>query len=225
MKSPVASHFDTLASSYDEGKLRNSYYYSSLISLLRRYIPYNRSVLEIGCGTGELLSHLNPSKGVGIDISENMIAKARKKYTGKNMTFRVVSIEKYSSRIPFDTIFMADVIEHLTDPVCAFASVEKLMKKHTTFVITMANPIWEPVLMFAEKLHLKMPEGPHNRIAYADINRLCRVNDMHIIHHSYSTLCPVNLGIVSSALNNYCEPFLRRFAFIEFFIIKKGKIM
>jgi len=41
--------------------------------LLRNYfgflIPPNERVLELGCGTGSLLAHVKPSRGVGVDFS------------------------------------------------------------------------------------------------------------------------------------------------------------
>ena len=46
-------------------------------------------VLELGCGTGQLLNALNPSYGVGVDLSANMIAVAKKNYS--NLTIQISS--------------------------------------------------------------------------------------------------------------------------------------
>ena len=43
-------------------------------------IPKKSNILEIGCGVGDLLASLEPEKGVGIDISETMIANAKKNF-------------------------------------------------------------------------------------------------------------------------------------------------
>ena len=80
-KEEVKSHFDELANIYDDLKERNSYYYKSLkkvISELSDRYSFN-SVLDIGCGTGELLISLHPKKGLSIDISPAMIHAAKKK--------------------------------------------------------------------------------------------------------------------------------------------------
>jgi SAM-dependent methyltransferase len=40
-------------------------------------IPAGASVLEIGCGSGELLVRLNARRKVGVDLSERQVAAAR----------------------------------------------------------------------------------------------------------------------------------------------------
>ena len=72
-KTVVEKHFDKVADTYDKGKRRYSYYYSSLKMLLRDLIGKNKKVFEFGCGTGDLLVSLNPRLGYGMDISSKMI--------------------------------------------------------------------------------------------------------------------------------------------------------
>jgi len=65
------SHFDKIAKDYDFYKKKNWYYYKNLKRVLLGNIPNteNKSVLEIGCGTGDMISSLNPKYGLGTDIS------------------------------------------------------------------------------------------------------------------------------------------------------------
>ncbi|MCA9403959.1 MAG: methyltransferase domain-containing protein, partial [Candidatus Omnitrophica bacterium] len=79
-KDEVRDHFDQIAPNYDYWKKKNSYYYNTLKLFISRIIPKGASVLEFGCGTGEILAHMEPSRGVGVDISEEMISRAREKY-------------------------------------------------------------------------------------------------------------------------------------------------
>ncbi len=41
-------------------------------------------VLELGCGTGQLLNALKPSYGLGVDLSQNMLNIAQKEYPHLN---------------------------------------------------------------------------------------------------------------------------------------------
>ena len=49
------------------------YYHQRLTEIYRYLVAPGQRVLEIGCGTGDLLSALKPSVGVGVDFSEEMI--------------------------------------------------------------------------------------------------------------------------------------------------------
>src|SRR5258708_7796173 len=83
---PSTAHdcFQPQAALQDEWARRNRYYHQSLIDLIRFLVPEEQSVLEIGCGTGDLLAALKPSRGVGIDSSDSMVQIARTKYPELN---------------------------------------------------------------------------------------------------------------------------------------------
>ena len=62
-------------------------------------IEKGSKILDIGTGTGILISYLlekSPSKLVAVDISENMIEVARKKYKKENVEFVVSDIMNFN---------------------------------------------------------------------------------------------------------------------------------
>lgn len=162
-QSAVASHFDSIASQYDKYKRKNPHYYSAIKNALRDLIPPGKRIFDFGCGTGEILAHLSPSFGVGYDISSKMVEIARKKFkTKKNLRF-VTQLNAISG--PFDFLLMIDVVEHLEDPQKAIRALTELMNNESLLVLSFVDSSWEPVLWIMEKLGLKMPEGPHQRVA------------------------------------------------------------
>lgn len=217
-KTIVEKHFDEVAKGYDSGKRKYSYYYESLKELLGELIPKEKRVFEIGCGTGDLLASLKPKVGYGIDISDRMIKIAREKYQNlKNLRFSTVwPIED------FDYIFMSDVIEHLESPEELFKEVSKLMGENTVFINTMANPFWEPLLMIWEKLGWKMKEGPHRRIKNNELRIMFEKAGMKITKHDYRLLIPIQIPLVTKFANRYLEKYLKRLAFIEYFVVTKA---
>lgn len=231
-------HFNKIAKDYDYYKEKNSFYYKNLKKLLGRLILKNKNVLEFGCGTGDLLASLKPKIGYGVDISSEMIGIAKNKYKQslasqgpgkfkKNLFFSieipsVVRDPLSTVHRPLDFIFMSDVIEHLENPEETFRKISKLMGKDTVFVNTMANPIWEPVLMIAEKLGLKMPEGPHKRISNDELLISIEKSGMKITKHDYILLVPVKIPLITNFVNKYLERYFKKFAFIEYLVIKKN---
>lgn len=213
-KTNIESHFDKISTKYDRYKKRNRFYYTNLKTLLASIIPRNQKVLEVGCGTGDILSSLKPSLGYGMDISSEMIKLATLKH--KNLKFST----KYPSD-KYDYIFMSDVIEHLETPETVFKQISKLLTENGAFINTMANPIWEPLLMVWEKLGLKMPEGPHVRIKYEAICSMLEKSNLKIIKHDYKLLIPINIPLITPFVNRYLEKYFKKYAFIEYFVATK----
>src|ERR1700676_3750145 len=59
---------------------RNRYYYDSVKRLLRYIVEPGKRVLEVRCATGHLLDSVQPSYGMGVEISDKMIEIARTKF-------------------------------------------------------------------------------------------------------------------------------------------------
>lgn len=216
-KTIVEKHFDEIAGDYDFYTKKRELHYSTLKILLKSLIPSGKHVFEVGCGTGDILKALNPSRGYGMDISSSMIKIANEKYS-KNIALY------FSTRWPtkkFDYIFMSDVIEHLEKPEETFKQISKLMGGETKFINTMMNPIWEPVETVYNLLGWKMPEGPHKRLGYKNIKILINGAGMKIVRHDYKLLMPIKIPLVTNFMNNYLEKYLKRFAFIEYFVAVK----
>ena len=221
MDNDVKKHFENIAGDYDSYKKKNWYYYDSLKGLLKKFIPAGKKVIEIGCGTGDLLAEVNPSYGLGIDISRKMIEIARKKHRAKNLQFKTGDICNFYFKSHFDFIMMADVIEHLADVNKSLINVARLMDKRTIFINLMVNPKWEWIFILAEKLGLKMPEGPHNRIPFSVIKAILNKEGVEVIKHGFSTLMPKYIPAVTPFINNWLEPIFYPYACIEYFAAKK----
>jgi SAM-dependent methyltransferase len=73
-------------------------------------------VLDIGCGPGDILSHLPPVDYVGLDSSEEYIQAARKRFGDRgrflHTPVRTASIDMPAS---FDLVLATGVLHHLDD--------------------------------------------------------------------------------------------------------------
>lgn len=105
--------------------------YSSISNLVKkqftRYIPENSKVLELGCGTGNILqslSTLNKNYSfVGVDISPGMVNIARKKLP--NVQFFTADMTTFHISQQVDCVIcIFDSINHLT----SFSKWQKLFK-------------------------------------------------------------------------------------------------
>lgn len=167
----VRQHFDQLAPRYDRIKQKNAFYLESIKEALKERIPPRKRILDFGCGTGEILAFLQPSVGVGYDISGGMIKQAQLKFGSKKNLRFTNSLNQVSGPFdsaqdkPFDFILMVDVVEHLASPEAVFESLVKFSDRSTKLIVSFVGSSWEPVLWLLERLGLKMPEGPHQRLS------------------------------------------------------------
>lgn len=72
-----ATYFDKIARTDARPRRIQAGFHRQITQLHRRIIPPASSVLEWGCGKGDLLRALAPSRGLGLDYSGYMIADAK----------------------------------------------------------------------------------------------------------------------------------------------------
>ncbi len=80
-KESIRQHYDKLAISRSSWIKKNNFFHEEDSAYFSFLIPKGAKVLDLGCGTGQLLASLQPSQGVGVDISECMIDVAGKNFS------------------------------------------------------------------------------------------------------------------------------------------------
>ncbi len=199
---------------------KNRYYHAELERFYCFTIPKGASVLEIGCGIGQLLHAVEPSRGVGIDISERMIEKARYQYP--QYTFYVADAQNVQLEETFDYIILSDLIGNLTDIQQTFANIHHLCRPDTRVIINYYNFLWEPLLKIGEKCSLKMPEEYHNWLPLEDIKNFLFLSDFEVIKSGYRLLMPKYIPILSWFCNRVLSkmPLLRYFSLVKTIIAR-----
>jgi len=221
LRDRVKTHFEMIAPEYDTYKEHSAYYYLQLKLLLKELLKNhsNLKIIEIGCGTGSLLADLHPKRGLGIDISENMIRIANARWAGRSeLQFKVGEAERLELMgNDWDVIILSDVLEHLYDPAIAIKRFAQVFSPGTRLIITWANRIWEPVLNILERLKMKMPEGDHNWESLRTVRRMLREADFQIESEETRCLIPARMPF-SNAVNRSFRsiPIIRRLGLIQF---------
>src|SRR3954471_1942610 len=93
-KQKIADHAEQIANQRDRWIAKNSAYYQNDRRYMQFLVRPHARVLDLGCGTGELLASLQPSLGVGVDLSPAMVQIAHEKYP--DLEFRVGDVEDES---------------------------------------------------------------------------------------------------------------------------------
>lgn len=205
---------DRLAPERDRWIRRNAYFYAEDRRYMRFLVPTGGRVLELGCGTGELLAALAPVRGVGIDLSPSMVAAARRKHP--QFEFHVGDVEDARALAgiegPFDAIILSDTIGALEDCEETLASLHRLCDRETRVIIAYHSMLWGPLLSAAGALGLRMPQGPTNWLSTEDIEALLCLTDFDIVKREWRLLLPERLFGLGSLVNRFLGtlPLLRR---------------
>ncbi len=132
----------------DRWVARSSFYYEEDLRYMRFLVPEGLRVLDLGCGNGRLLAALNPSYGVGVDFSPNMIAIARGKYPHLEFYEGDVENSKLIAELsgPFDIIILSDTIGSLDDCQATLSQLQTLCNPDTRLIVAYYSRMWAPIL-------------------------------------------------------------------------------
>jgi SAM-dependent methyltransferase len=197
---PIASFFDDFALEDDAWKRRNRHYHRLLASVYRFHVPPGARVLEIGCGTGDLLAALSPSRGVGIDVSPRMVDEAARRHP--ELTFEVAAGETFESEETFDYIVLSDLVTYAHDLLEIFGRLREVSHDRTRVIVNAHSQAWRPVLRLAERLRLKPAKPMRNWVAPNDVAGLLHLAGFEVVTTSRRILMPKRVPLL--------EPFLNR---------------
>jgi SAM-dependent methyltransferase len=212
--------FDEAAPVRAAWKARFPTYHREIERLCRSLVPAGATVLEVGCGTGDLLHAVRPSRGVGVDLSPGMVNVARRQYP--DLEFRVGDVESLEFTERFDYVILSDVVGHLDDVWTAFRKIRSACHGGTRVVLTYYSHLWEPVIRLAERVGLKMPQEMQNWLPPQDLVNLAVVTGYEPLKQGHCLLCPVGLPLVAALANRVLVhlPALRRLALVHYLVMR-----
>jgi SAM-dependent methyltransferase len=226
-KRAVFENAEQMANERDTWIEKNAAYYRDDRRYLRFIIPEGARVLDLGCGTGSLLSALKPSRGVGVDFSPAMIAKARAAYP--NLEFILEDIENPRALVSiegeFDFIVLSDTIGSLEDIEETLQRLHPLCSAATRIVIAYFSPLWEPLINLASKVGLRMPQPQVNLISSIDFENIMDLTEFQPIRTEMRQLVPFRLLGIGRLINRFIAPLpgIRRLCLRTYFVIRSLK--
>jgi SAM-dependent methyltransferase len=196
--------FDALAPRREMWRRRNLGYYRQIERQYRLIVPKGARVLEIGCATGHLLAALEPSCGVGVDISPAMIDQARREFPQDNLHFEPAPIEKWDpSGQTFDYIILSDVLGLLRDIELVFHLLRACCHSRTRLIMNFHSQLWMPVYSLAEKLRAKAPNPLLNWVTREDVTNMLELAGFEVIRTFSRILLPIQLPLLGLVLNRF----------------------
>jgi SAM-dependent methyltransferase len=109
-----------------------------LLELIRARVPAGR-LLDVGCGHGLLLDEARTAgyEPTGLELSRSAAGHAR---DGLGLDVREVPLEAFEDPEGFDVVVLADVLEHLDDPVDGLARCARLLRPGGVLCVVTPDP-------------------------------------------------------------------------------------
>ena len=220
----IQQQSDKLAEKRDKWINKNSFFYKNDYSYLQFLVGDNKRILELGCGTGQLLNALSPSYGVGVDLSSNMVSIAKKNYPKIEFIQGDLEDENFISSLQgqFDFIILSDTIGYLDDCENAFVGLHSLCTPDTRLIISYYSWRWRPILTLAEKIGLKMPSVEMNWISTEDTIGFLQLADFELVNRDWRQLVPRSLFGLGSLINRFIGtlPLIRRLSLRNYIVAR-----
>jgi len=214
--SKIKEHFDSVAGKRISYRKSRSYYWNSITRYCNYFLHDENSILEIGCGTGELLGNVKGKRKVGIDISNLMIENARKQFP--EIDFYVMDAQEITLQEKFDVIIISNLLGWMSDIQKMFHEIKKICHPRTRIIITHYNYLWEPLIKFAEFIHIKQKTPDQNWLTKIDVLNFLEIEDFDVYRHNQSMLFPFYVPLISWFLNNFLSklPLINFFSFNQY---------
>ena len=197
-----AAHYADIRASY----ARNAYFHRYLNRIISRQIPPGASVLDVGCGNGDLLAQLRPQVGFGIDLNPQAIADARQCHP--EFTFHACALEDISTlSVPkFDYVIVSGVLQQLYDLHTALAAIATVCHADTRLIFCTYSRLWNPIIRLAEKIGRKISLPAESWIPADETVSLLTQGNYAVVRQRPGVLMPLGVPVLADAVNRWIAP-------------------
>jgi SAM-dependent methyltransferase len=228
-KRRILNNYIKVSTELKKWERKNRYFLQEDCRYLHFLVPEGLRVLDLGCGTGDLLNAVKPSDGVGVDLIPAFSRVASERYPQLHFLTGDIEDPDFIHRLkgPFDAIILGDTIGELDDIQTFLDSLHHLCTEDTRVIIIYYNTLWEPLLKFAEKLGLKRPQIEQNWLSTRDIYHFLELSDFEVIKQEWRLLIPLRLLGVGRFMNKFIGPLpvIRKLCLRNYAVARSRKVL
>ncbi|HVS51464.1 MAG TPA: glycosyltransferase [Opitutaceae bacterium] len=215
-------HLDRVRTFYDaapaEPKSAARAYRRLLAHYYNLLIPADASVLELGCGSGELLAQLRATHKTGVDLSPAQLAAARARLPDAEFFAQPGELLELGRK--FDVIIVSDTLNLAADVQRLLERLHTVAHADTRLILNFQNTLWRPLLSLARALGLKSPQPQNSWLATSDVLNLLRLAGWRPVFRQNRILLPFSALGIGTALNRALAPLLQWFCLTIFVVAR-----
>lgn len=227
-KETIKAYYSRISTQHSFYEKLNRYFYSYRHYILKKIIPDNMSVLELGCGTGDNLASLKLKKGIGVDISPDMLSIA-----GNNFPWLKLICSDVDTLTPsslgneaqdLDYIYAINLMTQVPDIYSTLKNISQLMQPKTRLVLLDYSYYWDSLIRLYAYLSDRMPGIKQNRIHCTDYRNFFSNNGLNVIRHTQEMIFPFYIPLISNFINRVFRllPIINKLGMIRVFVLSKS---
>lgn len=175
------------------------YYHRQLQALHGFLVPPDMAVLEVGCGTGDLLAALKPRRGVGLDVSAVALDQARIRHP--QLEFIQADAHDPPLTGTFDYIVLSDLVDDLWNVETVLRRLQPHCHPGTRLIITCFNRLWQVPLACARRLGLARPMLAQNWLSAGDVRNLLYLSGFEVVRDWREMPLPLGIPLLAPLVN------------------------
>ncbi len=171
-----------------------------VVQRLQHIVEPGARVLDIGCGSGDLLAALKPSVGVGVDICERAVETARRRHPALRF-IPLAGEDVQALGDTFDYVVIADVAVETYDLHELFQSVARVCHDRTRLVIVHDRPLWSIIRRAFRWLRAPTTTPPRHGVDIDHLSQLLRLSGFDVIRTTGVCATPFRIPLLCGALD------------------------
>jgi SAM-dependent methyltransferase len=194
-------HFRKTAFEHPAHPAARDFLERDLRETLARWIPRDASVLDVGCGTGELLAALPNPERVGVTWPAEVAAEARRRHPA--LAVEAAEIERFTPDRRFDAVICNRLCHSATDIRRLLASLREHVSERGRLFLVVYNYLWEVPSRLAELAGCKLPAPTSNWLSHSDFENLFAITGLETVRFEDRMLLPAAVPGLAPLCNRY----------------------
>jgi SAM-dependent methyltransferase len=192
---------------------------------LKRWIPADAAVLDVGCGTGELLASLPNSERVGLESMPAIAEEARRRHP--ELCIAGSDVQPLSPDRQFDAVICNRLCHSVHDVRTLLASLRDRVSAQGRIYLVVYNYLWEMPARVAEALGCKWPAPTSNWLSHSDFENLFAITGLETVRFEDRMILPMDVPGLSLLLNRYLGklPICQRMSMYRIYALRRPGVV
>ena len=217
----ASQHLDHVRAHFDQAPPLNRHalgYRRVLAHYYNLLIPETASVLEIGCGSGELLASIKAAHKTGVDLSAAQLLRARALVPEGDFHLQIGECLELPGT--YDVVILSDTLNLAADVQRLLEQITRVATPETRLIVNYHNNVWRPIHRLAEWIGVRQKSPTSSWLSSGDVENLLHLSGWESIKRQSRILWPVPTPGIAPFLNRLVAPLLAPLGFSIFEIAR-----